>query len=137
MVISGLFDYSGMVVNANDEKGLNFHVMHILETGSNVHFVFSYEDSAKLIQTDYNYYYYTQFSKWLEDVKELTGIINEIGIHGKELMSHELVGINTYRVIYENTHERVTIYLNYSDAVVVADGIAINPLSYVYQKGVL
>ena len=33
-----------------------------------------------------------------------------------------------------NTHERVTIYLNYSDAVVVADGIAINPLSYVYQK---
>ncbi len=137
MVISGLFDYSGMVVNANDEKGLNFHIMHILETGSNVHFVFSFEDSAKLIQTDYNYYYYTQYSKWMQDVEDLTGIINNIGIHGKELMSHELVGNNTYRVIYENDVERVTIYFNYSDAIVTADGIDINPLSYVYQKGVL
>ena len=57
LVVSGSFDYSGMSYNANDEKGMMYHLMRMLETGSNVQFTFSYEDSAKLIQTKYNNYY--------------------------------------------------------------------------------
>ena len=37
--------------------------MKILETGSNISFTLSYEDSSNLIHTDYNYYYYTQYTK--------------------------------------------------------------------------
>lgn len=137
LVVSGLFDYSGIAINANDDLGTMWHLMHILETGSNVHFIFSYEDSSKLIQTDYNYYYYTQYSKWLNDVETVMNTINQIAIHDKELVSHEIIDINVYKVIYQNETEQVTIYLNYSDAPIVVNSEVINSKSYLIQKGVL
>lgn len=134
LVVSGLFDYSGEVINANDEKGSMWHIMHILETGSNAAFTFSYEDSSKLIQTDYKYYYYTQYSKWTEDVFEVTNAIDEIGIHECQLMSHERVANNVYKVIYEGNSSDIEIILNYSDASVEIDGNVIAAKSYIYNK---
>lgn len=133
LVVSGLFDYSGEVINANDEKGSKWHIMHILETGSNVAFTFSYEDSAKLIQTDYKYYYYTQYSKWTEDVFAITNTIDEIGIHECQLMSHEKVANNVYKVTYEGKTS-IEIILNYSDASVEVDGNIIGAKNYIYNK---
>lgn len=137
LVTNGLFDYSGIAINANDDLGSMWHLMHILETGSNVHFIFSYEDSSKLIQTDYNYYYYTQYQKWLMDVKTMIDTIDAIGIHDKTFVSHDILDINVYQVIYQNDQESVTIYLNYSDAPFTVAGRTINPKDYYVKKGVL
>ncbi|MBQ8292893.1 MAG: hypothetical protein IJX78_03680 [Bacilli bacterium] len=134
LVVSGLFDYSGEVINANDEKGSKWHIMHILETGSNAAFTFSYEDSSKLIQTDYKYYYYTQYSKWTEDVFEIVDVVDEIGIHECQLMSHERVANNTYKVTYTNGATNIEIILNYSDAAVEVDGNIIPAKNYIYNK---
>ena len=134
LVVSGLFDYSGEVINAHDEKGNQWHIMHILETGSNVAFTFSYEDSTKLIQTDYKYYYYTEYSKWTQDVKDVISTIDEIGIHGCELTDHQLVANNIYKVTYTGNGTTIEIVLNYSDSDVVVNGINVEARGYVYNK---
>ena len=134
LVVNGLFDYSGEVINANDEKGIQWHIMHILETGSNVAFTFSYEDSTKLIQTDYKYYYYTEYSKWTEDVKEVVSTIDEIGIHECELASHELIANSVYKVSYTGNGKTIDIILNYSDSDIVVNGVNVEAKGYVYNK---
>ena len=109
--------------------------MHILETGSNVSFTFSYEDSSKLIQTDYKNYYYTEYSKWTTDVAEMLARIDEIGIHGGELVSHERLANNVYKVKYTNeSNMEVEIILNYSDAAVNVEGKLVAAKSYIYNK---
>ena len=133
LVVNGLFDYSGEVINATDEKGNMWHIMHILETGSNVAFTFSYEDSSKLIQTDYKNFYYTQYSKWSQDVADMLEVIDEIGIHGGELTSHERIANNVYRVTYKGA-TNVEIILNYSDAAVNVEGKLVAAKSYIYNK---
>ncbi|MGI6759279.1 MAG: DUF5696 domain-containing protein [Bacilli bacterium] len=114
LVVSGSFDYSGMSYNANDEKGMMYHLMRMLETGSNVQFTFSYEDSAKLIQTKYNNYYYTQYSKWLSEVDFLVNSLNELKIHEGVLVQHEQLANDIFRVKYSNGIEFI---LNYTERV--------------------
>lgn len=125
LVFSGYRDYSGMNINANDEKGLNYHIMKILETGSNIEFTFSYDDSNELIQTDYNYYYYTYYLDWAKEVSSLLTVLNKLELHKYYLASHECVAGNTsvFKVTYKVKDEckaqvsdpEFSIYLNYSD----------------------
>ena len=125
LVLSGYKDYSGLVINANDEIALNRHMMNILMSGSNVHFTFSYDNSNKLIQTDYNYYYYTQYSQWEKEVSEVLSILDTYNIHEYQLQSHNVVKDATgrsidkvYVVTYANKtnpQDTFQVFLNYSD----------------------
>lgn len=126
MVVSGYKDYSGLIINANDEKSVTAHLMDIFETGSNVEFTFSYDNSSKLIQTDYNYYYYTQYSQWEAEVKEVLSVLNGCQLHKYVLLSHEQYEgkDNVYVVTYANkaemlqngtTTDTFKVFLNYSD----------------------
>ena len=148
MVMSGVKDYSGIVINANDEKGYAWHMMHILETGSNISFTLSYEDSSALIHTDYNYYYYTQYTKWLEDIEQYSTELAAYGIHNAVLVSHEELGNshNVFKVVYQDKasygqpispSNSIEVYLNYSDAAyTLENGYSIASKDYVvYRNG--
>lgn len=115
LVVAGSFDYSGISYNANDEKGMMYHLMRLLETGSNVHFTFTYEDSAKLIMTKYNQYYYTQYTKWLNEVDFLVKSLNEYKIHEGVLSSHQQLANGVFKVTYSNG---VEVILNYTERVI-------------------
>lgn len=138
LVFSGYRDYSGLVINAYDEKGLNNHIMKILETGSNIEFTFSYDSSDELIQTDYNYYYYTQYSDWAKEVTSLLTVLDGLELHKYYLASHDIVNDNhslfkvTYKVKPECassvTDSEFSIYLNYSD---VKINLGLNGLTYI------
>ena len=152
MVITGAIDYSGLVINANDEKGYTWHMMHILGSGSNLAFTFSYEDSSSLIQTDYNYYYYTQYTKWLDDVAAYVKELAAYGIHGCVLKNYEALDgfTRVYKVTYQDkisyknnaslasSNEVIEVYLNYSDANVDLPGVGlVHAKNYVvYRNGV-
>ena len=132
-----LQERQGLVINAYDEKGLNNHIMKILETGSNIEFTFSYDSSDELIQTDYNYYYYTQYSDWAKEVKSLLAVLDTLELHKYYLASHDIVNDNhslfkvTYKVKPECassvTDSEFSIYLNYSD---VKINLGLNGLTY-------
>jgi hypothetical protein len=127
LVISGVFDYSGLSYNANDEKGMTWHLMHMIETGSNVQFTFTYDDSEKLMETDYNNYYYTQYEKWLQDVRDIMDTLNSLGIHQGELESHAQLEPGVFDVKYSNG---VEIILNYTESTKEIGGLSIAPNSF-------
>ena len=115
LVINGLFDYSGESINENVEKGLNEHIMRCIETGSNPAFTFTYDDSSELLQTDYNTYYYTLYSRWLTDVKTVCDELNLLGIYNGRLVNHERIENDVYKVTYQTLdgNDYIEIILNY------------------------
>lgn len=126
LVFSGYRDYSGLVINANDEKSITSHLMNILATGSNVAFTFSYDHSSELIQTNYNYYYYTQYSQWQNEVQTVLNELDKYHLHEYVLASHEQYEGHTgvYVVTYANKADYLAtgtsadtfkVYLNFSD----------------------
>ena len=131
LVVNGLFDYSGESFNANSEKGMMEHLMRMIETGSNMSFTFSYDSSEKLLQTDYNTYYYTMYTDWIATVSEVYGKLVELGIYGGELVSHECVATNVYKVTYRTAKDDIVVYLNYTRNTYVAnDGTIVPYKSY-------
>lgn len=140
LVFSGYKDYSGLVINANDEISLTKHLMNILSTGSNVQFTFTYDNSSELIQTDYNHYYYTQYSQWQTEVQEILNVLDGYEIHKYALTNHEVYeGYNSvYKVTYTNKYDAndsFNVYLNYSEKIVpitIANGTTQNLASWNY-----
>ena len=125
LVFSGYKDYSGLIINANDEISLTKHLMNIFLTGSNIQFTFSYDNSSELIQTDYNYYYYTQHQQWEKEVKSLLSEVEKYDFYKYQLVDHELFVdqaneeiSGVYVVTYENKTnpaDAFKVYLNYSE----------------------
>ena len=135
LVVNGLFDYSGESFNANSEKGATEHVMRMIETGSNMSFTFSYDSSEKLLQTDYNYYYYTLYTDWLETVKDVYDELNALGIYNGELVAHECISANIFKVTYATADGDVVIYLNYTrNDYIAADGTEVPFKNYAVVK---
>lgn len=131
LVINGLFDYSGDSINKNAEKGLTEQVLRCIETGSNLAFTFTYDDSSELLQTDYNNYYYTLYSRWLEDVKDIYNELDKLGIYRLQLASHTKLDNNVYKVTYSNGIESIEIVINYLDSQWTAsDGTTVPAKSY-------
>jgi len=130
LVISGLFQYSGISVNGNIERGVNWHLLKTIETGANLSFVLSYEDSRKLLTTDYTQYYYTFYGNWLSTIKEMTEELNSIGIYGGTLVSHKILQDGVYEVSYSNG---IDIVLNYSNLPVDIDGTIVSAYGYIVK----
>ncbi len=82
LVVSGLFDYSSVSINANYEKGMQWNLLKAIETGSNLYFDLSYQDSKVLLETDYTYYFYTYYENWMSIIVEMAKTLDSIGIHG-------------------------------------------------------
>ena len=104
--------------------------MRIIETGSNIAFTLSYDSSEKLLQTDYNEYFYTYYGDWLPEIKEAYTILSELGIYACDFTSHEMVDNNVFKVTYTSDTEVITIVLNYTRSDFVYEGVTIPAKSY-------
>lgn len=149
MILSGIVDYSGMSINGNDDKGSNWHLMHILETGSNLAYTFGYDNPNKLILTQYNKYFYTEYTEWMAALEKMVKTVGESQIHECVLVNHERLSNSVYRVTYQsktsyfagNTLEAarannqvVEIILNYSTSLYKYNGIDIPEYTYSITK---
>ena len=131
LVANGLFDYSGESINAKSEKGITEHVMRMIETGSNINFTLTYDSSEKLRQTDYNYYYFTLYTDWLSDIKDIYQQLNTLGIYGLDFVSHEKLANNIFQVTYKNDTKSVKVYLNYTrNDYTAPDGVVVPAKNY-------
>ena len=93
-------------------------------------FAFTYDSSSELLNTDYNTYFYTTYTEWLSDVEKVYDVIDGSGISRCELVEHEVLGENIYRVTYKNNIETIVILLNYTRVSVNVDGYIVEPKSY-------
>ena len=139
LVVNGLFDYSGESINANSEDGMEKHILRLLETGSNASFTFTYEGSEVLLTTDYNQYYYTEYSKWLDSVEAVYDAYEEAGIKGLRLVEHEYIEDEVYRVTYSNEAgtKVVSLLINYSQVNYTdhETGISVNAKDFIVLGG--
>ena len=148
LIFSGYVDYSGLAINQYDEQGIMQHLMNIFKTGSNVHFIFSYDSSSELIQTDYNYYYYTEYSKWENEVKTVLSELAKYELHKYVLDYYEQyngvsnVYVSTYKAKKAAlngtyTADAFKVYLNYSDKeITLPNGTKLSKWNYYVDKEV-
>ncbi len=114
LVVSGLFDYSGEAVNINDDYAPEWYFLKALETGSNLSFELSAEDTKILLDTYNTDLYGTYYINWKHKIIKLNKQLNEVGIYESRLVSHEYLTDNVVKVVYENG---LTLIINFDDAV--------------------
>jgi hypothetical protein len=122
LVLSGKVDYSTVSLNMANERTVQYNFLKAIETGSNIKYTLSYDNSRELRETEFNYYISTQYTNWLDRIEEQVKEIDEIGIHGGYLVGHEQIANNVYKVTYSNG---VVVLINYN-LTAVSDGISYN-----------
>lgn len=112
LVVSGLFDYAGPAINYDSERSPNWYLLKALETGSNLYFLISAEDTKVLLDTDYTMFYNTYYPNWKNEIIRLNSIINSVGIHESRLVSHKILADNIYEVGYDNGLKLIINFTN-------------------------
>ena len=102
LVINGMFDYSGDSINGKIEEGVDYHIMKLIETGANPQFTFTYDSSSELVRTDYNNYYNTEYTNWLQEVTTIYNTLVDLDIYSCQLVGHEKLDDNVYLLTYSN-----------------------------------
>lgn len=115
LVVSGLFDYTGPAVNYDSERSMDWYLLKALETGSNLNFMISYEDTRKLLDTNYTMYYNAYYANWKSRILYMNNMINDAKIHQNAiLVNHKILQDNVYRVEYSNG---AVLVINYNNTV--------------------
>ena len=71
------------------------------------------------------------YTDWIETVTVVYGNLLELRIYGGELVSHECVSTNVYKVTYRTAKEDIVVYLNYTrNTYVASDGTVVPHKSY-------
>jgi len=113
LVVSGLLDYSGEYVNYNNDNTAVYNLLKAIETGSNLSFMLSYEDTSVLLDTNHTGYYNSYYSNWSNEIISMNEELNKAKIFESRLVDHKYITDNLVQVKYENG---LTILINYDKA---------------------
>lgn len=118
LVLNGCIDYSGSSINLSEEHSLEWHTLKAIETGSNISFTLSYEDTVNLVDTNYTRYYSTHYINWIDKINDVYTKLNGLGIYKNTVINHESLNLDgsRVRVTYSNNVEFTIDYntLTYS-----------------------
>ncbi|MFA7435616.1 MAG: DUF5696 domain-containing protein [Bacilli bacterium] len=114
LVVSGLFEYAGDSINLLDLYSYQTHVLKTIETGSNLHFTWSYEDTLDITKTEYNNYYSTYYKNWYEKAVDTYHEINDLGISGARLIDHKFIN-NNPKLVLVTYSNNISILINYTN----------------------
>ena len=107
-----MFDYSGVPANFENDNLPEWYFLKALETGSNLSFILSAEDTKVLLETNYTENYGAYYLNWKHKIISLNNQLNEVGIYNSRLVSHEFVTDNVVKVEYENG---LKLMINFDD----------------------
>ena len=129
MIVHGCIDYCGNVYNLTDAANARQQVLTMIEYGAAPHFVFTWKETTEMKYSGMNSSYATTFDTWCgvaaEVYREVDSVLSQVS--GQTVQSHEILEDGVRKIVYSNG---VTIYVNYTDAGVLADGIQIPAMSY-------
>lgn len=111
IVLNGYTDYAGISINENVERSIMYYKLKAIETGANINYIWSYKDSSVLLETEYNYYYSTNYRNWINDAAQLVHELDNLGIHEGVITNHEVLTKGVYEVTYDNG---LTFIINYN-----------------------
>ncbi len=132
LVVSGLFDYSCEEINGTKNKGYDWYLAKALETGSNLSFVVSAEDTTILLDTDYTSYYQADYKNCKDNIVEMSSIINSTDIAAGKLVYHMNIGKNVADVKYELKNGNIIeLYVNSTNQSYVYNDVTIPAYGFV------
>ncbi len=111
LVLAGKVNYSTVSLNMSTERTVQYNFLKTIETGSNIKYTLSYDNSRELSETEFNYYFSTQYTNWLDRIEDQVKELDEIGVHEGYLVGHERVANNVVKVTYSTGLE---ILINYN-----------------------
>jgi hypothetical protein len=132
LVFNGYIDYSGVSINENNELGTNYHKLKAIESGSNVNYVFSYNDSSILLDTDFNNYYSTNYRNWLDSAVQVVKELDDLEIHESSINNHEILAKGVYLISYENGNHFI---INYNSLPYTYGNYVVNSQDYLLLGG--
>src|SRR5690554_159862 len=133
LVLSGFVDYSLSSINMPSERDVQFKFLKAIETGSNLKYTLSHDNSLKLLQTDHNKYMSTEYVDWLETIENHNKVLNELGIHDGTLVGHKRVANNVFESTYSNG---LVVLVNLGVTNVNVDGTVVPSLDFVVKEGI-
>jgi hypothetical protein len=131
MVLSGHVElYTSHLNYVND---LEMMKLRMIEYGLSPSFMITYEESYKLRYTNYEYLYTTQYELWKDKIIDTSHYVGSILNHvvGANIINHRFIHEKVVEITYSNG---VTIYVNYSDQIVLINNLTIEPLSATYTE---
>lgn len=129
LILSGKVDYSSISLNLANERTVQYYFLKTIETGSNLKYTLSYDSSTELKETEFNYYFSTEYTNWLDQIETQVKALDELGIHESALVGHEWIATNVFKVSYDNGLE---ILINYNlSAVTDVLGYDIPAMDYI------
>ena len=113
LVFNGYIDYSGKAINLDDQNSIAWHMLKAIETGSSLHFTWSYEDTIQLTHTEYSRYFSTYYKNWIDQAIDMYHDLDELGIYSARLVDHEILSLDgsIVQVRYDNG---LTVKLDYN-----------------------
>lgn len=132
MIVHGYISYSSELMNFEDSTVLRENILHMIETGTAPHYVFTAENSSEMKNTALNRYYTTTYSTWKDDAIAVYDEVNAVlkNVTGATMTGHELLGNDVRKITYDNG---VVIYVNYSNKEQKADGVTMPAMSYRWE----
>ena len=126
LVLHGSVSYVTSPLNLKDD--FTSKVLQAVENGSGLQFVFTDSMNKEIYESDFSYYYGTEFVKSSSKAMEAVKTVNKAleGLNGVYIENHIKIG-NVSRTIYENG---TIIYVNHGDTDAFMDDITIKANSY-------
>ncbi len=112
MAIAGKISYAMPSINIDQDETDMYYLMKAIETGSQLKFTVSYEDTAQLINTRFNTYFSTQFDLIENKIIDLYQELYELIGNDNYIISHEYMNEDEVKVTYLNGQ---VITLNYEN----------------------
>jgi hypothetical protein len=131
LVLSGFVDYSSKSLNLPNDRSVDYQFLKLIETGSNVKYTLTYDDSRELLNTEYNYFMSTHYKNWLDIIEEQVKKLDQLGIHQGYLVDHERVANNVYRVTYSHG---LKIIINYNLSPVIVGSFTVPSVGYIVEE---
>lgn len=131
-VLHGWVSYSSPAISESGDIEEAF--LKTIETGSNLLFRFTAQETSQLRESDYNFLYATDYSTWLDTAAEMYSEANGIlgGLQDVEIQNHRRVKKDVFETVYA---DGTSILVNYSDFDVDVDGRTVKAMSYDVKKG--
>lgn len=127
MVIHGYIPYTGTY--GNSHYSYEHCILKWIETGSLPSYIITKEGSDKLIDTEYDKIFSSEFSHWQNTIittyQELSADLSEL--QGLTIDKHEQLSDDLVRITYS---DNTKVYINYGEASAEVDGVSVAGRDY-------
>lgn len=113
MVVHGYISYTGTVGNTHYDY--DRCILEWVETGSMPSYILTYQETSKLLETEYDEVFSSEFKVWDKKISETYKKLNAdfADFQDETITSHSKLAEGVFKIEYSNGK---TVYVNYNDA---------------------